>query len=142
MMYIWRLTNKVTFSRAVVTAESAEAAKRIHPTNDLAAWDELAGRWQRWRDGGLGKFTGYQHVPAPRGWTTNLDLIDAEILGEVTDRSPAIACEAYQASEELRAPGEGPDETWGGRGLRELGGDYGSYAVEDFGPLFSSVLDE
>lgn len=119
-MPIYLLTNKVTHARAVVIARNAHAAKRVHPTNDLAhrraddrGWAVYGSNWVA------------QPIPPPPGWPVDLALVHADELAHEAHRDwdGSDHAIAYQESLELRVGGprpEGPDESWGGYTLDHL----------------------
>jgi len=140
MSAVYELTNKVTFARAVVVARSEREALEMHPTNDFATW--RGDGWYRYKAAtSFGAAHGWVRVPQPPGWPVNLELVSAELMASRADGPMGYdGPHAYQPCEDLRQPGEGPDSSWGGRSLRDLGGTYADATAEPVGagPLFAA----
>lgn len=100
-MYLYLITSKLTYSRAVVAAPSEKKAREMRP--DEAFWRD--GEWKKTVWVGRGFTADYQIQRAPKvdWWPESLDDVEVTPLGRA-DSHVAQMVWANEPSTETRIP--------------------------------------
>lgn len=99
-MNIYQMTNKDTHARAVVVAKSAEAARCMRPDGKATH----RGRGWIYAPGG---------APSLACWPDDIEKVHADLAGRAAAPFDCPQVLVFDRDEQLRQPGEGPDESWG-----------------------------
>lgn len=107
-MYIYQLTHRETYARAVVIAETARQAQEMRP--DGAFWHD--GAWRK-SAFALPRPTPWRLAPADPlpCWPNNPDIVCADELGRAHPKWARDVI-AFEINDEPRVRGDGPVRWW------------------------------